>query len=224
MMLPFYGAYNSCGTLEKPTCVSLELNQRMFLAYGVEWSDTTLHELERGTLSGRLGRMGQPEPIGQMLIRQDVWDVFLGLRPDHRLECRRGAELWVQYEHTHDDTDTMKGQFDMRDHFEGLHPQCSSFFFALFGSSLPDLKWFAMGVRDGIRKNRAASAALQVVAYEYADVVHVNHVMGLIRRAWEPQTGKGSQYAEWDLHKDFADKTSAIAARVMAEYAEENGD
>jgi len=224
MMLPFYGIYSSYGTLDNPSCASLELNIRMFQSYGIEWSDTTLYDLERGTLSGRLGRLGQTGPIGQMLIRQDIWDAFLDLQPEHRAQCRLGTELWVQYERSHEDTDTIMGQFGMEEYFRGFYPQHGSFFFALFGTSLPDFKWFALNVRDDIRKNLVSSDTLQAVAYEFADVVHVNRVMALVRRAWGPQTGKGSQNAEWDLHRDLANKISEISARIIAENEAENGD
>lgn len=223
MTLPFYGTYNSYGALENPTCINLGLAQKVFWDYGIEWSESTFDELERGKLSGRLGWSGENRLIGQMLVRQDVWEVFLNLRPEHRTDCRNGSDRWIEYELSHDDTSDMRGHMAMEAHFEGLYPLGASLFFALFHSSLPDLRWFSRGIREAIRNKEVPQDTLQTIAHEYADVVHVNNVMHHARRAWGPQTGKGSQYVEWEMHQEIANKMSAIAAVAIAQNEEENG-
>jgi hypothetical protein len=96
LMLPFYGVYDGCGTLERPTCVDLDLAKRVFGQIGHPWTKSTLKDLERGEMVGRL-HFREPGPIGQVLIRRDIWDFTLTMLPEDRKAGLEDATHWVDY-------------------------------------------------------------------------------------------------------------------------------
>lgn len=55
-----------------------------------------------------------------------------------------------------------------------------------------------------------------------ADLAHVQSLMGLLRKSWAPESGAGSQSAEWGLYERFNQKVIEIARKERE--AEESDD
>jgi hypothetical protein len=232
MTLPLCGPYSDYGRIEKFECADLDLVKYAFMrTTGKVWSEGTegeahgtLHELERGKLTGTL--YGQEAgPIGQELIRRDVWDTLLTLSGD-RDKVREDARFWLTHVSTTDP------ETQLRDYFNqeiGMLEErgATTFFHGILAggaSPLPALKTFVLHQKYQFLTKDLPYERLEKVTLAFADVLCINETMGALRRAWGPQPGAGSQDIEFELHRDFADCVSAIAAKEIARYKDEEDE
>jgi len=198
------------------------------------YTEAFFDRVERGRVFGRNMSFGYRHrdtdlhyPLGQMLVRKDVWDHLLGV--EHlvdwggttRAQNRKAAEELVDHLLTKVPTsaDPQKralNLFSAEDHFRDRREHRTPFHWLVFehgGGELPT----GGGIyrihltTDLIEKKVDRDTALAVF-HDLADLAHVGRLMSLLRRAWRPQAGKGSQDIEWDLHLDLAIKVAAIAA------------
>ena len=252
--LPVTGVYNDDrGTLDldKKIPTHWAYTQRMLGADHLAWSEnfedptkgaTALAAtytpaffdfVERGRVYGRSSSYGfrwAPRwtyPLGQMLVRTDVWDHLLAVEytewgSTSRAANRKAAEELV--DHILDILDkkgclSPKDHWSIETHFRSQPGPRTPFHWLVFehgGGELPaggniyrvhlttDIATAPLG------KQIDRARALEIF-YDLADLAHVGRLMSLLRLAWRPQCGKGSQDTAWELHRDFANKVAALA-------------
>lgn len=262
--LPVTGVYNDdCGTLDldETPPAHWAYTERMLDADHLAWTEdgapgrvrfeiaarytpAFFNKVERGLVFGRNLSFGHRHrdtdyhyPIGQTLVRKDVWDHLLGV--EHLVDWggttregnRKAAEEFVDFNlGLNDETVaglakrilTVKASpprwdlFAIEAHFRDRREHRTPFHWLVFdhgGGELPA----GCGIyrthltADLLEKKVDRETALSIF-HNLADLAHVGRLMSLLRRAWRPQAGKGSQDIEWDLHRDLAVKVAAIAA------------
>jgi hypothetical protein len=236
--LPLHGTYDDYGILELDASaneVFMPYIKERFLDAGMVNGDCAqfLRDVERGKVRSphRLSHVLPDRPIGQMLVRKDVWDYLLKVKWDRgwtNLDgstLRRDAEAWIddllklkpKLEEAPLKAFSLTSEFDMDQ--EAKHPR-SSVSRALYSSACDPcvitrtplemmiLGWGEknMGERQEISREEAISVLIAA-----GEVSYVDALMGCLRRAWRPQPGKGSQDTEWQLHCQFSLKIAEIA-------------
>lgn len=190
-------------------------------------------KIERGYVRGfghRTHKGHGPIEIGQMLVREDVWNVILGQsmnfgwRPAQTREAnQRFAREFVDYVLAASPKD-LESFFAIEHHFEEKGER-SSLYYTMFhpGESGPSFGRYRIWLTAAlVHKEIVPETALRVLN-EIGDVGHVNAMLGPLRRAWGPQPGKGSQDIGWGMHAKFADAVASIAREQKAKADEEYG-
>jgi hypothetical protein len=198
------------------------------------WAREFLTRLERGWVTGTWYRPDLqtygPVPIGQMLVRQGVWDALLGLTadgwdgPGQRQQGRVDAEAWYEYVRAHPELVDYGLGVKLQLHFEA---QRSFFQRSLYSTG-------DAGVGTGIYRTVLTQqvydqtvtreAALRLL-YALNDLYQVNAAMAVLRRAWRPQPGKGSQDVAWRVHEAFHRAVAGLAAtRAAADERDAAGE
>lgn len=246
LCLPFRGEYNSYGTIDLPPTppVHWKLTEDILKDHKLAWRDgryekpeeplqvaydqeSFFDRIERGWVHG-VGYMGRREdgnkfPVGQMLVREDVWSTILNLNYDtwymnaNRERGQADAREWLAYVLANKPKD-MGGAFDIENHFSrGEKGRDSIFFQSMHGSSESGcgVSLYRHPITHGLAFDEIDESLALSVLYEMNDTFHVNRVLWGLRRAWRPQTGKGSQDTAWKLHETF-DRTIADLAASFA--------
>lgn len=252
--LPVTGVYNDDrGTLdlaEKPPA-HWAYTERMLDADHLAWTEdgepgrvrseiparytsAFFDKVERGRVFGRNLSFGHRHrdtdchyPLGQTLVRKDVWDHLLGV--EHlvdwggttRAQNRKAVEELVDHLLTKvptsaDPRERALNLFSAEDHFRDRREHRTPFHWLVFehgGGELPAGGGiYRIHLTTDLLEKRVDRETALAVFGDLADLAHVGRLMSLLRRAWRPQAGKGSQDIEWDLHRDLAVKVAAIAA------------
>lgn len=178
--------------------------------------ETFFYPIERGWVQ-RSGHRGM-EPVGQVLVREDVWNYLLGLKLDmfwgeaSRAEVHKDADRLVKYL-VKNPPKTMSEAFEVENHFTEKR---SAFFSTIFtpGESGPGMRRYQGMLMRGMEEGTIKPETANLVFHEIGDVAHVNLALSGLRRAWRPQPGKGSQDTEWKLHEGFARKVAEISLKT----------
>lgn len=199
--------------------------------------ETFFFQVERGWVTGRSQSFGYKNresgwhyPLGQMLVREDVWEFLLSVKIDEsawqkstRDFNRKQAKDYVDYLVANPLTTEKKyrGFVDerfLRNQGEGVSP----FYWTMFEHQEAGARggMYRVHLTHDIDDKKINPALALEIFYEFADLSHVNRVMSHLRRAWRPQPGKGSQDVDWDLHKRFAQEIIRIAKREEKRYDE----
>jgi hypothetical protein len=238
--LPLFGKYDDDrGTLKLPNKAPKhwEMTKAFLSELKLVWSEhgydkeeqplpivhdyeNFLGPIERGWTRGTSARFGDRDhlyrfPLGQMLVREDVWAALLAMKVDtHWGEASRKLNLeharkYVLHVMEHPPRG-LSDALSIEDHFNENH---SSFFTSIFhpGESGPHFGLYRSQItRDLIDDKIDGSDACEIL-FQIGNVAHANHMLTFLRRAWRPQPGKGSQDIHWDLHSKFASEVQAIA-------------
>lgn len=190
-------------------------------------------EVERGRVFGRNMAFGYRHrdtdlhyPLGQMLVRMDVWEHLLATAyavgwHDTSREANRqaaeqlvdrilavpenlqGHELWMAF-------------IAIEEGFRDRKEYSTPFHWLVFdhgGGELPGgCGIYRTALTIALTDKKIDRETALEIFYDLADLAHVGRLMALLRRAWRPQPGKGSQNIEWDLHLGFALEVARIAA------------
>jgi len=168
--------------------------------------------------------------IGQMLVREDVWNVLLGLsmnfgwKPAQTREAnQRFAREYIDYV-LGAEPKTLDSFFAIEHYFEDKREQ-SSLFHTIFhpGEGGPSFTRYRIWLTRAIADKEINPEVALSILNEIGDVGHVNSMLYTLRRAWGPQPGKGSQDIGWGMHAEFARKVGEIATREKAKADEEYG-
>lgn len=196
--------------------------------------ETFLRHIERGWVkASALFHPNEIRPIGQMLVRRDVWNYLRGMQyqshhcvlsPDtHRQHARELVEYIVANRPPSDPEAGLMWSFGLETHFLHGSDEYSTLYRYLFatGSGIPQFGLYRIELCWGIVRGVVSPEEAVEILYEISDVAHVNELMMHLRRAWRPQPGAGSQNEDWDLHGRFADTVSRIARREVARGQED---
>jgi hypothetical protein len=167
------------------------------------------------------------EPVGQVLIREDVWDYLLGLKfepfwgESSRRKAHQDAAALVQYL-VENPAKELRDCFKTENHFQ----ERTSFFSSIFipGEAGPSFSFYRTLLMQGMTDGTITPETALNIFREIGDVAHVNQVLYGLRRAWRPPPGKGSQDINWDLHEGFADRVAEIAKAAREAEEAENGE
>lgn len=250
---PFFGTYNDDrGTLNfaKKAPAHWALTKERIAEFKPVWQDDRYDKewkklpvtydyekffepIERGWVHGvgYLGRRNDDHtfPIGQVIIREDVWDHLLSTKREMwygntaREQGHADAREFVKYVVENPPPEALEEglswAFSVEHHFEG---KPSTFYHSLFspGESGPCFSHYRIKLMHDLVFGKVEPETALAVFYEIADVAHINRLMSHLRRAWRPQSGKGSQDIEWDLHEGFARRVAEIA-EACRKYDEE---
>lgn len=219
--LPFVGTYDDYGGIEDPKQVAEELSKKVLAEYGIkDTSKKFLDEVERGKIS--LSQFGKVAPIGQVLVREDVWQATLGVtlsswrnRVITRQTQHDEARVWVdkvvelratgQEDAWHLDTEV--------EQFIYKRKEGSWFLRSLYNSSesSPYFGLYRVFLSMRLVRGEITPDDAHAILCEIADVYHVNGVLDGTRRAWGPQSGAGSQDVGWETHAGFSRMVAGIA-------------
>jgi hypothetical protein len=244
---PFFGKYDDDrGTLDfaKKPPAHWPLTSELLKDMGLSWRDNDtddwqplplaynygkfFEKIERGWVQGKTARFSSGKfSLGQMLVRQDIWDTLLGMKFEtwygeaEREQAHADAREFIQYvlDHPPKEKD-LSWPFSVERHFEQKVP--SVFFSSIFhpGESGPSLGRYRVAIMHGLVNKSLDAETAQAILYEIADLAHVNRMMSHLRRAWGPQSGKGSQDINYELHAAFLRKAAEIAEREAKKLEE----
>lgn len=253
--LPVTGVYNDDrGTLdlaEKPPA-HWAYSERMLAEDHLAWSESGEPEklrteivpayteaffdkVERGRVFGRNMSFGYRHrdtdlhyPLGQMLVRMDVWEHLLAA--EHAVGCVWGSTSRAANRQAAEELvdrilavpEDLQGQelwkafLAIEEGFRDRSKHGTPFHWLVFDHGGGELPGGCGSYRTALTialtdKKITRERALEIF-YDLADLAHVGRLMALLRRAWQPQSGKGSQNIEWDLHLSFAIGVARIAA------------
>jgi hypothetical protein len=233
IVLPFQGLYNDDrGTIDLPaeepehwryTKILLEDFRLQRVKEGSgdpqsispAYTEDFFRSVERGWVTGK-GHMGHSEngfqfPLGQMLVRRDVWDYLLA--EQFTDGAWRNSSRELNHQHVREfvsyvaKTEPKALGFNIDNHFtDERRSQSSPFLSALFrggSENCCSISHYRISLMyDIYHQDIDPTTALQIL-YDIADVVHVNTAMEFLRRSWGPQSGKGSQDIYYDKHARF---------------------
>jgi hypothetical protein len=195
----------------------------------LEYNQTFLQAIERGWTSA-MGPLGAIS-VGQVLIRKDIWDYLLSIEmrvfwgTSSRKTSHKAARQYLRtllQQMRSSSFDNFQFELHLRNSTKSIpfvnalfSPYEVGFSFAFYRNALTRslVEYIAREERE-----RSLKDILRML-YEIADIAHVNQMMMVLRRAWQPQPGKGSQDLEWSLHEGFAQKVAEIAS--AEEHAED---
>lgn len=184
--------------------------------------------IERGWVRGHgiKGTRGQPGrdsayPVGQMLVRQDVWDYLLGVRSEDDYD-RLGRELNLAFAREYVayllgkppiDKFGFLRTYEIERHFLDGEYRYSNLVSGLFRSREAGFCFgmYNMDLSEKLLKKEITSELAIRLLDEMGDFTQVNQAMYSLRRAWRPQPGKGSQDIGWPTHEAFAKEVARIA-------------
>lgn len=223
---PIFGTYNDdWGTIhrEKPPA-HWALTEELLRSVNVETSftDEFFHRIERGKVIGRGFQYGYQRPnnefpVGQMLVRRDIWDFLLQMQlyggdPTAYQQCRKDARKLVNYAIENPPASEREGlewAFQTDRHFEA---EGGPFFQAVFGPQ-PFAFFYKTKLLHALVTKTISSKKALAVFDEIADHAYIHAVMHPLRRAYRPQPGKGSQDTDWDIHEKLALQVAEVAKR-----------
>lgn len=243
--LPFRGEYNDDnGTIDLPRKPPPHwgLTSELLSEQNLTWMDDRYDKerkplpvvfdyedffslIERGWVRGK-GIRGyalpnNDYPVGQMLIREDVWNYMLGVTFDpgygvfQRAKEHEHVRTLVNYVLKEKETSKLDlaFAFKLERDFQAMITERSSFVSGIFGRSEigASIPLYRIKIIHGLCMGTIDPETALGLFYEIADLAHVNEVMGGLRRAWGPQPGKGSQEIDWPLHMAFAKEVARIA-------------
>lgn len=239
---PIFGTYDdNTGTIReriKPAHWDLTVALFADLHVRAAFTDPFFETIERGNMVGKgiYGHDARPSkdflahrpnrefPIGQMLVRKDIWDFLLAQSIESYFGlislkgCREGAREMVSYiieNPPKTERDGFRWSFEVDRYFEYRKP--TPFFSALFGPQ-PIANFYKMRlVLDLVEKDIKPEAALAILD-EIGDFAYVHMLLNHLRRAYRPQPGKGSQDIYFDLHEKLAVKVAEVCKAEMADY------
>lgn len=244
--LPFQGKYNDYGTIGPLTSAPThwEVTEEVlkdWLLTGPDGpfkvsplAEDAFDPIERGTITG--SRLGYKHGIGHMLVRQDVWQSVLGLKPTHlfygalsREAAHNDVEEFIRFAQETlpktlgDLEEQARWNLKINRHFEDRDRTSSSFFWSVFLPSevSPGFSRYRSILLDRVSQGNVSLETMRSVLGEIADVSYVSRMMLLLRRFWSPQSGKGSQDTQWGLHQVFSEQVAKIAESLhLAELSD----
>ena len=198
------------------------------------WTREFLTRLERGWVTGTWYRPDLqtygPVPIGQMLVRQGVWDALLGLRADGwdgpalRRQGQVDAAAWYEFVVAHLDLADYGLGVKLQIHFEAQRSFFQRSLYSPVEGGVGTGRYRTV-LTEQIRHQTVTRADALRLLYELNDLYQINAAMAVLRRAWRPQPGKGSQDVEWRVHEAFHRAVAGLAGtRANADEREAAGE
>ena len=230
LCLPIQGRYDGTGLVTLPAAppAHWDLTQRVLRLYGwqeqgrgalaVSWDyDHCFRPIERGGVSLTGYR---PGPVGQVLVRADVWTRLLrrSFRSHHRHADRAlgriAARAWYRRMQQAPDPCDFKLQLECE-----LRPDL--FHQALYRDSEGGLGLKLYVIELAGRLNQYPPDVILSTLYALYDLIHIHTHLGGLRLAWRPQSGKGSQDTSWARHRSWHRLVSELAGAAARHEREE---
>ncbi len=222
--LPFRGKYADYGQLRLDAQpLHFKYSQDFLKADGIDlqYKKKFFTALERGQVSGTPQR-DRPNPIGQVLIREDVWREALTMtynewnQQGSFAETLENAKEFVAYVLENLPKD-LGGAFAVENHFRFREGRKSPFFWDLFESSESGthMGMYRCRLTLDLAQGKITPEDALTILNEMGEVIHVNRIMDVLRRSWQPQSGKGSQNLAWKLHQEWSQRMVDVAAACL---------
>ena len=194
-----------------------------------------LKKLDRGKASCWQPGSGNAEaPLGQMLVREDVWTAMLRT-PFMREWDQKTVSIKDHYIATDEWLENAwlldggpAGSYEVSRKFEQSYLETefagsSGIIHSIYEgyASAPRYKLYLIMLLAKFMKREIGMDEAQEVLRAIADLYHVNALLDPLRLAWRPQPGRGSQSIDWKMHHDFKAKLVKLADRALAREARE---
>ena len=226
LSLPMIGAYDDDherGSLKRPMFVGGAVTLEVLCSRNlIKTGESFLRELVSGEGSYVADGYGpkNPQPLGQMLILDEVWREVLKLSykrfgrdekttlVSHIEEAQEWLTLILK-----ERPDSLESAHAMERRYR--RATLSGFARTLYSDmeSGLHLNVYRVAIEGKLAdKTLTPESALDVLCH-LAEMHHVSSIMDHLRLAWRPQPGMGSQYVDWELHRSFKTRLYHIARR-----------
>jgi hypothetical protein len=227
LSLPMIGAYDDDherGSLKHPKFVGGAVTLDVLCSHNlVKTGASFLRELVEGEGSYVADGYGpkNPQPLGQMLILEEVWREALKLsyvrfgreQKTTLVSHLEEAKEWLSFiikerPDSYESACAIERRYSRKSTLSGF----ARSLYSELESGLHFNVYRAV-IEGKLADNSLTEEAAFEVLTHLAEMHHVSSLMDHLRLAWRPQPGMGSQYTDWELHCSFKTRLYHIADR-----------